>query len=71
MDDMDRAQDRQAEFTADALRDHWRKQTFGIGLSHCRKCGEQIPEQRRKAVPTATHCIDCQTGIEFNSRRPL
>lgn len=68
---MDRAQDRQAEFTADALRDHWRNQKIGMGLSHCRECGEQIPEQRRKAVPTATHCIDCQTELEFNARRHL
>lgn len=71
MDEIDRAQHYQAEHNADALREHWRNQPIGKGLSHCEECGNQIPEKRRQAVPTCRHCIDCQTEIEINARRPL
>ena len=27
------------------------------GLSHCEECGEEIPEERRKAYPSARLCI--------------
>jgi len=32
----------------------------------CIDCGDQIPEARRKAKPTAKRCIDCQTYHERN-----
>ena len=70
MDDIERAQDYQAVFTADALREHWRKQPVGIGLSHCEECEAEIPAARRRLMPTATHCVACQTEIEFRARRP-
>ncbi|MDK9716726.1 MAG: TraR/DksA family transcriptional regulator [Trichlorobacter sp.] len=68
-DDMDHAQARAEEYTADALREHWRHQKLGVGLSHCEECGEPIPEARRRAQPTATHCVDCQAALEVNQRR--
>jgi DnaK suppressor protein len=34
--------------------------TFGI----CLRCDEEIPEKRRKAVPWAAYCVNCQETIE-------
>lgn len=36
------------------------KEIFGI----CLNCGEEIPEKRLKAVPWASHCVDCQERID-------
>lgn len=66
-DDIDLAQERAAEYTADALREHWRRQSMGQGLSHCEDCDELIPEARRKAMPGCRRCIDCQT---LHEKRP-
>lgn len=33
------------------------------------ECGERIPDERRKAMPNAIRCIDCETFIERQSRR--
>jgi phage/conjugal plasmid C-4 type zinc finger TraR family protein len=30
----------------------------------CRKCGDEIPAERRKAVPDCDTCIDCQRAVE-------
>lgn len=32
-------------------------------------CGERIPDARRKAMPRATRCIDCETFIERQNRK--
>ncbi|TPL49104.1 TraR/DksA family transcriptional regulator [Mesorhizobium sp. B2-4-4] len=32
-------------------------------------CGERIPDDRRRAMPRATRCVDCETFIERQSRR--
>jgi len=34
----------------------------GDGTTHCVECGEEIPEARRRALPGAHTCIDCQSG---------
>lgn len=31
-------------------------------------CGDEIPEERRKALPGATRCIDCQTRQDRRAR---
>lgn len=36
----------------------------GPGSPQCVDCGAPIPEQRRRLVPNATRCIDCQAGYE-------
>ncbi len=33
----------------------------GGGSSHCEECDKKIPEARRKAVPGARLCVDCQS----------
>jgi len=30
----------------------------------CAECGDQIPDPRLKAIPTANHCIKCQSMVE-------
>lgn len=39
----------------------------GESLSHCRECGEKIPEARRRAVPGVQLCIPCQSELENES----
>lgn len=68
---MDLVQEQVAEATADALRDHRRMQNFGVGLNRCEECGDDIPEARRRLMPTATRCTSCQTDFETNSRRTV
>ncbi len=41
--------------------------SFGI----CEKCGEDISEQRLKARPVTTHCIDCKKREEKPWKRPV
>jgi phage/conjugal plasmid C-4 type zinc finger TraR family protein len=33
-------------------------------LTHCERCGEPIPEARRKAVPGVRMCVRCQEADE-------
>ena len=35
-----------------------------IGTMHCFTCGEDIPAERRQALPSATHCFECQRRKE-------
>ena len=39
--------------------------TYGI----CEECGDDISEQRLKARPVTTFCIDCKTSQEENEKR--
>ena len=34
----------------------------GDGSPFCDACGEDIPLARRKALPSARTCVDCQSG---------
>ena len=34
----------------------------GEGADHCVECGGEIPEARRRALPGAHTCIECQGG---------
>lgn len=34
----------------------------GEGTAECVECGEAIPDARRKALPGAHTCVDCQSG---------
>jgi len=39
----------------------------GEARTHCAECGEEIPAARRRALPGARTCIDCQSEQD---RRP-
>jgi phage/conjugal plasmid C-4 type zinc finger TraR family protein len=34
----------------------------GEGTEHCVECGDDIPEARRRALPGARTCVQCQSG---------
>lgn len=36
----------------------------GESLTHCRECGDVIPEARRKAIPGVRLCVACQAELE-------
>ena len=50
----------------DALAQHrWkRRPTMTDSARECRVCDEPIPEDRRRAVPGCSTCVDCQRDIE-------
>jgi DnaK suppressor protein len=43
-----------------AALDRMEDEIYGI----CLRCEEPIPEKRLKAVPWASHCVDCQETID-------
>lgn len=34
----------------------------GEGTDYCVECGDEIPEARRRALPGARTCVQCQSG---------
>ena len=70
-DDIDRAQEREAQMLADALRDQARRsglagKTSADSAEFCqaRGCGEEIPDARRQKVPGVQFCVACQARRE-------
>lgn len=39
-----------------------------ISSAECERCGHEIPEARRRAVPGVRLCVECQTIAEFRQR---
>lgn len=71
MDAADHAQDREAEFLADRLAAQ--QQAAGLeqfGAEHCCDCQEEIPMERRRALPSAVRCVSCQAWVERVARIP-
>lgn len=71
--DIDRASEREAEMRADALRDQARRaglqgKTVADSAKSCTQCSEDIPAQRRRAVPGCQLCVVCQARAEKTSR---
>lgn len=79
-DDIDRAQAREAELLADALRDHARRagpvgktaadsaEYCGENLPGSQGCGEPIPQARRHAQPGCQLCVACQARAEKTNK---
>ncbi len=75
-DDIDRAQEREAQMLADALRDQARRsglagKTSADSAEFCqaRGCGEEIPDARRQKVPGVQFCVACQARREKRGNR--
>jgi phage/conjugal plasmid C-4 type zinc finger TraR family protein len=71
MDEADHAQEREAAYLADRLRAQARAAALGEpGSGICADCGEEIPAARRRALPSATRCVECQAEAErVNDKR--
>ena len=40
-----------------------------VSATHCEECGDQLSDERRKAYPGCTMCVDCQDDAEKRNRR--
>lgn len=75
IDDIDRAQAREAEMLGDALRDQTRRaglagKTAADSAEYCEApgCGEPIPQRRRRALPGVRFCVECAARIERTTK---
>ena len=70
-DHIDTAQAHAERMTAQAITHHMaiqQRQAVTAGTQECVDCGDLIPEQRRKALPYATRCIECQSLVEHRGK---
>jgi phage/conjugal plasmid C-4 type zinc finger TraR family protein len=61
-------QDQIDDSITDAVRLARARLPSGPGEIECQICGEEIPLARRQAMPGATTCVDCQSGLD---KRPV
>lgn len=65
MDAADRAQGDQDAELAEHLAAQARRAALDLpGNELCADCGEQIPHERRRALPSAIRCVSCQAFAE-------
>lgn len=62
-DSMDRAQ-RIAEESLERAIAAYRMKEQAIYMGECEDCFEDIPAERRKALPFVRRCVDCQRNRE-------
>lgn len=70
-DDFDRAQEREQIERDDAIlraRLEGRRDRASVGRRDCLDCGEEIPAERRSAVPGATRCAPHQSIVDRDNR---
>jgi len=71
VDAADYAQEREGEFLADRLAEQARAAGLGArGQDICADCHDEIPAERRAAMPSAIRCINCQAWAERVSKIP-
>jgi phage/conjugal plasmid C-4 type zinc finger TraR family protein len=64
----DRAADTVAHHTDEGL--YQAQQALAqAGCADCKDCADPIPAARRKAVPSAQRCTECQGVFEMRQRR--
>ncbi|HEG1884238.1 TPA: TraR/DksA C4-type zinc finger protein, partial [Citrobacter freundii] len=39
-----------------------------VSAMHCEECGDNLPEDRRKAYPGCTMCVGCQSDMELRKK---
>lgn len=64
MDDADRAQPDRENYLAGCVARAISRLPAGPGLAICEDCDEEIPEERRRAVPGCRRCLECQAEFE-------
>jgi len=71
MDAADHAQEREAAFLEDRLRAQAAAAALGrAGSGVCVDCASDIPVARRRALPSAIRCIECETWAERVAKIP-
>lgn len=71
MDTIDHAQDREAAYIAEQLERQARAAKLDApGNEICADCAEPIPEERRRAMPSAHRCVQCQAWAERVAKIP-
>ncbi len=55
-------QDQIDDTVSDAVANVRAQLTKGAGRRDCIECGEEIPEARRLAMPSAITCVSCQVA---------
>lgn len=68
MDDADRAQAESAAYLKACLARAKETTDTGMGSEVCVECGEEIPEERRKAQRGCTLCVECKARLERGNR---
>jgi phage/conjugal plasmid C-4 type zinc finger protein, TraR family len=68
MDDIDRLQEQDDARLQRRLAEISRELERAADDIYCVECGEEIPEERRRLLPNATRCVDCQNMFEKNRR---
>lgn len=63
----DQAQD-VIEYTENARIQTIRNRLRRTGSKHCEDCDVLIPLKRRRLLPCAVTCVDCQARREFNQK---
>ena len=64
-DIVDIAQEQEAAFIAERLRAQAEAASLDApGAAVCADCAGEIPAPRRRALPSAIRCIDCQAWVE-------
>ena len=53
---------------SDAVNAARQRMASGTGATHCEDCGEAIPAPRRKALPSARTCINCQSTRDAGTK---
>lgn len=65
MDAADRAQDDEAAELANLLERQRRAARLEAeGAATCAECQDEIPPERRRALPSAIRCVSCQAFVE-------
>ncbi|MBJ8879386.1 TraR/DksA family transcriptional regulator [Citrobacter freundii] len=39
-----------------------------VSATHCEECGDRLSDERRKAYPGCTMCVDCQSNMELRKK---
>jgi len=69
LDDLQRQAEDHRERSVECAAAIARAALAGPGREDCKDCGFEIPEERRKAMPSATRCIACQIKFEHGAPR--
>lgn len=71
MDAADVATENEAAFLAERLRAQAAAAALGrAGSRICADCDQEIPPARRRALPSAVRCVECQAWAERVSKIP-